>query len=408
MAEDGFDNNGSRSIEQETVKNCPLLFKMYRRPMNETCISFGFECGEGWHDAIANACKEIETYNNIIYPRWRVRIQADQIKEKYGTLRFYYSIVVDPNPFFTKLYDFLTAMHDRLAISKIKFNLVKHYDIEPFEYETTNELTKEEYERRANSRHKASNVTFKEEDGRYLEIARIKNYGKWHYEPTKNKFLWKMKEWCNKFRFLIRISCVKSNLYTSNAIEFLDRRASCIIRDLEKECTGICEQCGNPIGTSWSPSCQTTGWIEYLCEDCAKKSERNYYKNGELWNKTTLLRSKEDLEKDEAPSKLTEEHSHIDHAQLLRMKTNDKVCVNSKYVCTIVDANPFSSFEKDSNSGSYFSSAKVIVENYDDNATLNVALHPTLSCKFSSNICLLKDNGYAKSLITIADVKMLK
>ena len=98
----------------------------------------------------------------------------------------------------------------------------------------------------------------------------------------------------------------------------------------------------------------------------------------------------------------------MDHTQLLMMKTNDKVCVNSKYVCTIVDANPFNSFEKDSNSGSYFSSAKIIVENYDDNAELNVVLHPTLSYKFSSNICFLNDDGYAKSLTTITDVKMLK
>lgn len=99
----------------------------------------------------------------------------------------------------------------------------------------------------------------------------------------------------------------------------------------------------------------------------------------------------------------------MDHTQLLRMKINDRVCVNNKYVCTIVDANPFKSFEKDSNSGSYFSSAKIIVENYDYTAKLNVVLHPTLShYKFSSNICLLEESGYANSLISIIDVKMLK
>lgn len=307
MTNDDFNNNDTCSIEQEIVSNCPLLFKMYGRPMNETCLSFGFECGEGWHNAIANACKEIETYNNIIYPEWRVRIQADQIKEKYGTLRFYYSIVVDPNPFFTKIYDFLTAAYDKLANSTIKYNLVKRYDVKPFEYKTTNELTKEEYEKRVNSKYKAVNVTFKEEDGKYLEIALIKNYGRWHYEPTKNKFLWKIKEWCNRFRFLIRNKCVKSNQYIDNAIEFLDRRADYIIRNLEKECAGLCEYCGKTIGTDWSPSCQIAGWIKYICEDCAKKTEINYYKNGELWNKSTLLKSKEELEKDKEHSKLTEE-----------------------------------------------------------------------------------------------------
>lgn len=286
------------SVEQEIVHNCPLLFKMYGRPMNETCLSFGFECNKGWHNAIADACKEIETYNNIIYPKWRVRIQADQIKEKFGTLRFYYSVVVDPNPFLVKLSDIFASIYYKFTYGKIDYRLNKKYDIEPSKYNTTEELSKEEYEKQQKNKYKPCNVTLKEEDGKYFRIENVTNYGRWHYEPTKHKIIWKFKECCNKLRYIINGRCIKTNAYTDNAIEFLDRRASYIIRNLEKECENICEFCGKTIGTKWSPSCCTTGWIRYICEDCAKESEFNYIKNGELWHKNKMIKSKEDVDKE--------------------------------------------------------------------------------------------------------------
>jgi hypothetical protein len=101
-----------KEIEKNIVKDCPILFKMYGRPPHETCMSFGFECNEGWHQEIANTCRELEMYNNLIYPKYRVRIQADQIKEKFGTLRFYYSIERDPSRFLTYLANKFTKIAD--------------------------------------------------------------------------------------------------------------------------------------------------------------------------------------------------------------------------------------------------------------------------------------------------------
>lgn len=50
--------------------------------------AFGCECDDGWYDLLYDLCGEItEVYKKYSQP---VDIVVDQIKEKYGTLRFYY------------------------------------------------------------------------------------------------------------------------------------------------------------------------------------------------------------------------------------------------------------------------------------------------------------------------------
>lgn len=69
----------------------PTLYGDHDKPMTETCMCWGFECGDGWFDLIFNLSKAIEqeaessgiTRSSDLWPR------AVQIKEKFGTLRFY-------------------------------------------------------------------------------------------------------------------------------------------------------------------------------------------------------------------------------------------------------------------------------------------------------------------------------
>ena len=50
--------------------------------------AFGCECGDGWYDLLSNLCAELaQAYEAEGIP---VDIVVDQVKEKYGTLRFYY------------------------------------------------------------------------------------------------------------------------------------------------------------------------------------------------------------------------------------------------------------------------------------------------------------------------------
>jgi hypothetical protein len=58
----------------------PLIF-------GTDCLRFGFECGDGWFDIIDSLCSllmiESEMTEGVVPPR------ATQVKEKFGTLRFY-------------------------------------------------------------------------------------------------------------------------------------------------------------------------------------------------------------------------------------------------------------------------------------------------------------------------------
>jgi hypothetical protein len=61
--------------EQKLVEKYPQIFKDYR----------GLECGDGWFDLIDQLCADIMATN----PPENLR--ADQVKEKFGGLRFYAS-----------------------------------------------------------------------------------------------------------------------------------------------------------------------------------------------------------------------------------------------------------------------------------------------------------------------------
>jgi hypothetical protein len=57
-------------------------------------IQFGFECGDGWYMLIKQLMESIEWHLDPehSFPRKeRLPFQIDQIKEKFGGLRFYYS-----------------------------------------------------------------------------------------------------------------------------------------------------------------------------------------------------------------------------------------------------------------------------------------------------------------------------
>ncbi len=61
------------------------LHKNWSHILNEV----GIECGDGWFDLINQLCVMLD---NVIQNETQLTIKATQIKEKFGTLRFYYNI----------------------------------------------------------------------------------------------------------------------------------------------------------------------------------------------------------------------------------------------------------------------------------------------------------------------------
>jgi hypothetical protein len=63
------------------------------KSMIETCMCWGFDCGDGWFNILNQLMGSIQHHldwknkNGLVVEQ----VTLDQVKEKFGTLRFYYS-----------------------------------------------------------------------------------------------------------------------------------------------------------------------------------------------------------------------------------------------------------------------------------------------------------------------------
>lgn len=110
-----------RELEEELYKKYPKIFAQKEMPMTETAMCWGIACGDGWYDILDILCEEIQSI--IDYPTSEIdrcrkqlseddtlpestrdylkeriagleeriidQVQATQVKEKFGQLRFY-------------------------------------------------------------------------------------------------------------------------------------------------------------------------------------------------------------------------------------------------------------------------------------------------------------------------------
>jgi len=61
------------------VEHYPNLYKDYGGNMRQTCMAWGFECGDGWFELLKELSEKLEPLGVV----------AAQVKEKFGGLRFY-------------------------------------------------------------------------------------------------------------------------------------------------------------------------------------------------------------------------------------------------------------------------------------------------------------------------------
>jgi hypothetical protein len=85
----------------------PDLFSNRLKSPKESCMAWGCEIGMGWYDILSSVCWRIFQHDENIADRIRIRtekgkeneqldleyipVKFDQIKEKFGGLRLYYS-----------------------------------------------------------------------------------------------------------------------------------------------------------------------------------------------------------------------------------------------------------------------------------------------------------------------------
>ncbi len=82
-----------QELDEQLCKNYPKMMVNRNLPMTETCMCWGFECGDGWFNILNQLMGNIQHHidwknrNGEVIPQ----VTLDQVKEKFGTLRFYYT-----------------------------------------------------------------------------------------------------------------------------------------------------------------------------------------------------------------------------------------------------------------------------------------------------------------------------
>lgn len=67
------------------VSRFPVLYRDRYAPREDTCMCWGFDCADGWARIVYDASRKLEDLSRLT----GYRVVADQVKEKFGTLRIY-------------------------------------------------------------------------------------------------------------------------------------------------------------------------------------------------------------------------------------------------------------------------------------------------------------------------------
>lgn len=70
----------------------PLIFAERHRSIKESCMGWGFSCGDGWFDLIDALCERLQFWTDH---NKAPQVVAVQVKEKYGQLCFYQRFASD-------------------------------------------------------------------------------------------------------------------------------------------------------------------------------------------------------------------------------------------------------------------------------------------------------------------------
>lgn len=82
-----------QELDQLLCEQYPKMMVNRNKPMTETCMCWGFDCGDGWFNILYQLMGNIQHHIDWKNKNSEVvaQVTLDQVKEKFGTLRFYYS-----------------------------------------------------------------------------------------------------------------------------------------------------------------------------------------------------------------------------------------------------------------------------------------------------------------------------
>ena len=82
-----------QELDKLLCEKYPKMMVNRNKNMQETCMCWGFECGDGWYNILNQLMGNIQHHIDWKNRKEEVvaQVTLDQVKEKFGTLRFYYS-----------------------------------------------------------------------------------------------------------------------------------------------------------------------------------------------------------------------------------------------------------------------------------------------------------------------------
>ena len=89
-----------QELDKLLCERYPKMMINRNKSMMETTMCWGFECGDGWYNILNLLMSNIQHYtdwNNKNFEKGYTQykqvpqVTLDQVKEKFGTLRFYYT-----------------------------------------------------------------------------------------------------------------------------------------------------------------------------------------------------------------------------------------------------------------------------------------------------------------------------
>ena len=82
-----------RENDEYLCKVYPKMMVNRNKDMMETCMCWGFECGDGWFQILNQLMGNIQHHIDWKNKDGEVvpQVTLDQVKEKFGRLRFYYT-----------------------------------------------------------------------------------------------------------------------------------------------------------------------------------------------------------------------------------------------------------------------------------------------------------------------------
>ena len=82
-----------QELDKLLCEKYPKMMVNRNKNMQETCMCWGFDCGDGWYNILDQLMGNIQHHIDWKNRKEEVvaQVTLDQVKEKFGTLRFYYS-----------------------------------------------------------------------------------------------------------------------------------------------------------------------------------------------------------------------------------------------------------------------------------------------------------------------------